>query len=404
MILFNYKKWIVAFSILLVLLFLGRYDGKNLIDLRPEVKTDSLHFAKVVRKDLIETVYGSGQLQLVAEHWLISPADAVIESIDSHPGDKVTKDSLILQLSNPKLIQQRQNAQFDLQEMQADYLDLEADQGTRVSEAEGELKMLKLDYDASYQLFKRSIVSAIEIDKQKLKLELLEQKLLQVKHSREAKLKAAKIRLQQKQDLLVSLDKKLDSLLVRAKVDGILQDFATDWHPGMTIKEGQVIARLSENDLLKVEAQVPSMASHGLATGMVVEVDSRQDVVTAKLESIDPGIEQDQAKVQISLPDHLPQSFRPKLAVSVSIQTKRLNNVLVLLKPVGVHENQTMTIYRLLADHRTIQPAKVEFGASGGHEIVVAGGLSENDWIVISDMSKYQGASSIKLSEEMLSP
>ena len=110
------------------------------------------------------------------------------------------------------------------------------------------------------------------------------------------------------------------------------------------------------------------------------------------------------AKVQISLPDHLPQSFRPKLAVSVSIQTKRLNNVLVLLKPVGVHENQTMTIYRLLADHRTIQPAKVEFGASGGHEIVVAGGLSENDWIVISDMSKYQGASSIKLSEEMLSP
>ena len=92
----------------------------------------------VKRGSMVIQRRGLGTLRPLDIRWIPAETDATVERILIWPGTKVKADSVILELSNPQVQQQFQDAELQLKSAEADF------QNTKVK-VEGELLALKAE-------------------------------------------------------------------------------------------------------------------------------------------------------------------------------------------------------------------------------------------------------------------
>jgi multidrug efflux pump subunit AcrA (membrane-fusion protein) len=101
--------------------------------------------------------------------------------------------------------------------------------------------------------------------------------------------------------------------------------------------------------------------------------------------------------VEVRLNAPLAQGLEPGTQVDGTILIGRLAQVTYVGRPVFASENSAVMLFKIEPDGTSASRVKVRFGRTSVNTIEVVDGLKPGDHVILSDMSKYDDQSRIRL-------
>ena len=374
----------------------------------PGVDRAAVWVDTVKRGPMLRLVRGSGTLVPEDIRWINTTTQGRVERIILRPGAQVTKDSVILELSNPQLQQAVQDAQLGHQSALAAYENRKADLERNLLTQEAELASVetnynnaKLNLEAQEELLKEGLVSLLQVKQfrsqtadLKNRLAISQKQLENAKIGIKSQLAPQEAEVAQRSAQYQLRLREQDDLKVRAGMPGVLSQVPVE--VGQQIGPGTNLARVANPTRLKAEVRIAETQTKDIRIGQVAEVDTRNGIIQGKVTRIDPTATGGTVGVDISLDGELPAGARPDLSVDGTITLERLPDVIKVGRPAFGQENSTVMLFKLDGNgeaHRV----QVRLGRSSVNEIEVMEGLQPGDQVILSDMSAQDAYDRIRL-------
>lgn len=375
----------------------------------PSVPRASVWIDTVREGEMLRQVRGPGNLVPREIRWIPAQTSGRVERILVRPGAVVEPDTVIVEMSNPDLLQQTEEARFALEAAKADLVDTELrlkgqklDQRAAVAVARAEYEGASLRTEAQRPLFEDGIVSAIDfrvseltVEQLKARLEIEEERLAQFSATMAAQLGGAQARLDQARNLLERRLAQLESLAVVAGVAGVLQEMQVE--AGQQLAPGSNIARIARPDDLQAELRIPETQARDIQIGQRVDVDTRNGVIQGVVTRIDPAVQGGTVQVDVELKGDLPRGARPDLSVDGTIEIERLERVRFTGRPAQGQADSTMRLFRLEPDGEHAVRVPVKLGRTSVNAVEIIQGLVPGDEVILSDTSSWNEYDRIRL-------
>ncbi|MCK9487935.1 MAG: HlyD family efflux transporter periplasmic adaptor subunit [Xanthomonadales bacterium] len=374
----------------------------------PRVDRGTVWTDTVKRGEMLREVRGSGSLVPKSIRWLAAETDARVERIVVKPGARVEPDTVILELSNPVVLDQLAAAEADHVSAQADYLarqiELESmvlDQRARLAGFEAEYEGARLQAEAEGQLSADGIISRIQYqrsqlsaDSLKVRVDMERDRLANTRQNMGKQLEAERARIAQLVRTRDLRQRQVDALQLTAGIEGVLQQVPVE--EGQQVMAGSNLARVARPDVLMAELRIAETQAKDILIGQPVRVDTRNGIVAGEVIRIDPAVQGGTVQVDVDLLDPLPPGARPDLSVDGTIQIERLDDVLYVGRPAfGQPESQT-TLFRINGDGSAVR-VPVALGRASVNLIEIVNGLVEGEQVILSDTSAWDQHDRIRL-------
>ncbi len=369
-----------------------------------QANASSLSFGHVQRGNFMVTVQGTGVLAPRDVRWIASNVSGRVESIKLKPGAEITQGDVILTLSNPELLQQAEEIQWELEAEEAQLQALEVslasqilDQQANVLNAEMNYESARIQLEAEKELLEEgnATVSMIDFKRSQLatkqylsRWQIEQQRLEKLKENSTAQVNAANAMLNRLRKTLARAEHQVASLTVTAPSDGVLQDMPLE--PGQQVVLGTNMAKLARQDQLIAELQVPERRIGDVLVGQGVTIDTRISKVAGKVIRIDPAVVNGTVQVDVEFVAAIPAEARPDLTVDGLIETASIDNAVFVSRPIAAQNHSKTSIYKVSGDGSSAQRVRVEFGVGSNSEIQVLAGLQPGERIILSDSSSFQ--------------
>ena len=400
---------IVYSAILLTAMAAITFALSRLEPAAPSVERATVFVDSVGRGDMVLDVRGLGTL--VPEVVLLIPArdEGRVDRRLLLPGVRVEPETVLFELSNPKLEQELFDAQSELRAAEADYTDLKAqletqrvDQAATAAQLKSEYLQAKSEWEVNQALAKDALTDQVTLRMSKVRTEQLEVRLqlekerLEVREtSVNAQLAAQQARIDQAHGLVRLREKQLDRLKVRAGASGVLQQLEVE--VGQLVTPGTVMARVSDPRQLKAALKIAETQVKDITFGQRAEIDTRNGVIPGTVMRIDPAVLEGTVTVDIRLEGELPRGARPDLSVDGRIILDHLRNVIKVGRPVYAQPNNTISLFRLEPDGLHAVRVQAAVGRTSVNEIEIRQGLQPGDQVILSDMSAWDEHDRIRL-------
>jgi len=395
---------VVAIVLVTITIALSRLDPAA-----PSVDGDSVYTDVVREGEMLRQVRGPGTLVPREIRWIAAQTDGRVERILVRPGAVVDPQTVLVEMTNPDLMQQTEEARFALEAAKAEYTDAELDlksqqldQRAALGVARTEYESARLQAEAEKDLAADGIVSAIDYrrsellaEQLKLRLEIEEERLAQFSASIEAQAALQRARLDQVKNAYERRLEQIESLQVRAGLAGVLQQVQVE--EGQRVTLGANIARVARPDDLQAELQIPETQARDVQIGQLVNVDTRNGIVEGRVTRIDPAVQSGTVQVDVELIGDLPNGARPDLSVDGTIEIERLANVVFMGRPAYGQPNTKISIFKLVEDGRYAVRVPVELGRTSVNAVEIVQGLTPGDEVILSDTSAWDDNDRIRL-------
>jgi len=366
----------------------------------PPVDRASVWIDKVKRGRMLRDVRGQGTLVSEDLRWIPATTTGRVERILLRPGTPVGADSVILQLSNPSLDQELEDAQLKLKAAESSLTSLrvqiedeELQQRASAATIEADYKKAAMQADVNEQLSAQKLVSDLVLKQSQLDAEQLavrnriaQQQLAHAAESKSARLAERQSQVDQARALMTLKAREVDALRVRPGVGGILQVVPVD--VGQQVTPGTNLARVVNPSRLMAEVKVPETQARDVQVGQRASIDTHNGVVSGSVTRIDPSVQNGTVTVDVAIDGPLPAGSRPDLSVDGTIELERLDNVLYVGRPAFGDENTSTTLFRVQPDGTAVR-VPVKFGRSSVSSLEILSGITEGDQVVLSDMSAW---------------
>lgn len=368
------------------------------------VDKDALLFADVKQGDMKIRVRGTGVLASKDIRWLATDVAGRVERIVTKAGAMVKKGDLILELSNPQLIQQMQDNQWQLEEMQAETKALEVslesqllDQESVVLNEQLNYERAKLTFDAENSLLTQGVIAISKIKHQEAKIEVkrykqrwsLEQrKLAKRVENLDAQRLSYRAKLQRLTYGLARVKSQVDNLMVRASMDAIVQEMPLEL--GQQVNPGNNLARLARKGLFIAELRIPEKLIKNVKLAQSVIVDTRSTKINGTIIRIDPAVINGTVQVDVDLAGKLPIEARPDLSIDGVIDIANLSNTLYVKRPMFAKNNSEAQVFVLDESSQYVVKRTIEYGQTSNQFIEIKSGLKPGERIVVSDVTTWQ--------------
>jgi HlyD family secretion protein len=375
----------------------------------PSVDRSTAVIDTVKRGPMLIQVHGTGTLVPQLVRRIPAPAEGRVEKIPAQPGVEVHPDTVIAELSNPQLEQLAIDADYQLKAVLADAenlkVRLESDkvaQQAAIASIIAEYSQAKMELDTNEQLGKQGLVADLTLRTARVRVEDLanrvkveKQRLQIADRSIAAQLNAQKARIDQVRAFAKLKHEQVQNLLVRSGSEGVLQQISVQ--VGQQVTPGFDIALVADPNSLKAELKIAETQIKDVRIGQLVEVDTRNGIIPARVSRIDPAAREGTFTVDAELTGPLPASARTDLSVDGTIELDRLNNVLNMGRPAFGQGQSTVKVFKLSPDGQQATRATVTLGRSSVSTIEIVNGLREGDQVIISDTSAWDNYDSIRL-------
>ena len=375
----------------------------------PTVESGTVWKDAVKRGPMLRQVRGLGTLVPEDIRWIPATTAARIEKIVLRPGTKVAPDSVILELSNPQLEQELQDAQLKLQSAEASLANLRVqvqndllNQRAAGATIEAEYNRAKMQAEMNDSLAKDKLIPEIqrrqsEIDAQQLSIrrEIAKEQLASRADSARAQLAVQQSSVDQAHAVLQLRQRQRDELKVRAGIAGILQQ--VEVQEGQQVGPGANLVRVANPSRLKAEIKIAETQAKDIQLGQRAEIDTRNGIVPGRVARIDPSVQNGTRTVDISLEGELPKGAVPDLSVDGNIELERLADVLYMGRPAFGQEQSTVTLFKLDADGAGASRVQVKLGRSSVNAMEIVAGLGVGDTVILSDMSQWDAFDRVRL-------
>ncbi|MBU2917386.1 HlyD family efflux transporter periplasmic adaptor subunit [Psychrosphaera sp. F3M07] len=406
----NNKK----FSLIAVVLLAGIGMFWQLANSNPSsfiADKDSLLLDTVQRGTFEVSVRGIGVLVPKDIRWVATNVNGRVEAIHAKSGAQVKAGDVLMELSNPELVQQLEERQWELEEMQAqlhaDQVSLEShllDQETLVINSRLNYERALLTLNAQKSLLAQGFVAVSVVEHEEIKIDveqfnerwMLEQKrLIKRQENVAAQKKAFLARLTRMQRIVARMQSQVDGLIVRASIDSIVQEMPLEL--GQQVNAGSNLARLAKSGEFLAELRVPEQQVSNVSLGQHVVIDTKANKVDGIVKRIEPSVNNGSVQVDVELIGEIPKEARPELSVDGIIEIAKLSDVLFVKRPMFAKQSSHSTVFSFDEITSIANLTDVEFGQVSNTHIEIKNGLSAGDRIVVSDISSWDDHQQVKL-------
>jgi HlyD family secretion protein len=374
----------------------------------PSVERATVWIDTVKRGPMVRQVRGLGTLVSEDLRWIPAATSGRVESIVLRPGTRVTADTTILELSNPTLEQEAQDAALKLRAAEAGLVSLHVQldddvlqQRATAATIEAEFKKATLQADINRQLAAQRLVSAftlnqsqLDADQLKARHEIAQQQIAHSAESVQARLAERQAQVDQARAFLELKQREVAALRVRAGVPGILQLVAVE--VGQQVMPGINLARIVNPSRLKAEIKIPETQAKDVQVGQPTTIDTRNGIVEGRVMRIDPSVQNGTVTVDVALEGPLPNGARPDLSVDGTIELERLDEVVFVGRPAFGQEQGTIMLFRLQPGGMATR-TQVKLGRSSVSAVEVVSGVDPGDQVILSDMSAWDAFDRVRL-------
>jgi len=377
----------------------------------PGVDSTTVWTDTVKRGSMLRQVRGIGSLVPTPEAIRAIPAvtDVQVDRILALGGTPVQTDTVIMELSNPQVVQEAMDADEQLKGAEADYMNTKAKVNSDLGQLRQEAATVKADYEDAKRIAEsnRELVKIGVLSQQALKTSegkeeelatryrIEQERIAMSEKAMDTQLAVAQAKIDQMRALAQFRHKQLDALKVRAGIPGLLQE--VDVQVGQRAPQGTILAKVVQPQHLKAELKIPETTAKDVEPGQPAEIDTHNGIIPGKVIRIDPAAQNDTFTVDVELQGELPKGARPDLSVDGTITMEKLENVLYVGRPAFGQEKSTVGMFRLDADEKNAVRVPVELGRSSVNSIEIVRGLKEGEKVILSDMSRWDNVDRIRL-------
>jgi HlyD family secretion protein len=375
----------------------------------PTVERAVVWPAKVERGPMVRQVRGLGTLTPEDIRWIPATTQGRVEKIILRPGTQVKSGDVILELSNPQLEQQLQDAQLKLGAAEAGLANIQVQlnndllaQRATSANIEADFNKAKMQAQMNEALAKDQLVSDLvlkqsQVDATSLGVrnQISKDQLASKADSMRAQMAVQKSLVDQARALLTLTKQQQQELKVRAGLDGMLQLVPVE--VGQQVAPGTNLARVANPSRLKAEIKIAETQAKDIQLGQKAEVDTRNGIVEGRVARIDPSVQNGTRTVDVTLTGTLPKGAVPDLSVDGTIELERLNDVLFMGRPAFGQDQSVVGLFKIGVDGVNAERVQVKLGRSSVNTIEVLSGLKVGDQVILSDMSAYDAYDRIRL-------
>ena len=396
-------------SLLVIALLAVTWAFSKLEPALPGVDRASVWVGEVERGSMVIEVRGNGTLVPEEIRWIAASTEGRVEGIPVLPGSVVSANTTLVVLDNPELEREALGADLELQRgiAELDYLKVDLQrqlltQRAQAASVQSDYRRSQLEADKNEELAQQGLLSELDLQlfrvtaEELSKRHLLEQERLAMNsQALQAQLAAKEAEVSQLRGLFELRRKQVASLQVKAGIDGVLQQ--TPVEVGQQINTGEILGKVAVPGKLKAELQIPETQAQDVRLGLLAVVDTRNGVVSGLVVRIDPAAREGTVTVDVRFTEELPPGARPEQNIDGTIQIDRLDDVLMMGRPVFAQPEATIRIFRLTEEGQEALRVAVRLGRTSVTTIQVVEGLEEGDRVILSDTSELDEFDRIRL-------
>ena len=364
---------------------------------------------EVERGVLIRQIRGVGSLVPAEIRWVAARSAGRVERILILPGTRVESDSVIMELSNPELLQETQALELQLKSEEARFLSFKARLQSELLKIKSNVAQLKADFKQAElvakmdaELFEQGLESELAMRRSRLKAEQFEsrlsleqQRLSFQEQAIKSQVSAERSNIEQTRAHYELLKGQLDGLTLRAAYSGVLQrQMVTE---GEQVKPGQNLAQVANPDSLIAKIRISEHQAKDIAISLPAEIDTRDGIISGKVSRIDPNVQEGTVTVDVQLTSAITDNARPDLTIEGTIEVESIADTLFVGRPAYARQDSSVNVYRFVGDSDIAERITVSFGKASVDTIEVLSGLSVGERIILSDTSDWGEHDVIKL-------
>jgi HlyD family secretion protein len=349
---------------------------------------------------LIYDVEGPGVLEPEKVVWVSAVQAARVDQILLEAGARVTKDTVIVRLSNPDFQLRALEGEHRLALARVEYgrlaaqiADAELARDTNIAALSAEHADTSRRSRTLQQLGEDGLAASVEVYSLDQKdrglarrLALEERRRADLQRDREAQLGPQREQIASLERIVAFHKAQLASLQVTAGLDGVLQ--MAPVFVGQWVSPGTLLAKVAGGDRLKAVLQIGEVQAKDVREGQLASVDTRAGIVRGHVIRVDPAAKSGTVAVEIALDDPLPPAARPELRIDGVIEVERIADTLSIRKPPRTVGETASTLLRL--DHdKKLRRVPVRFGRTTSMRVQVLEGLAPGDKVMVSDSSQW---------------
>lgn len=377
----------------------------------PTVDKSTLYPDTVKRGPMLRQVRGPGSLVVVSEgtRQISAGTDGRVESIVRQPGAHVDTGTVLLEMSNPELQRDTQDAEQQLKAGQADLVSTRIrvqretlDQQATAATVQADFTQAQLQMETNEGLYKEGLIAELTVKLSRVHTEELatrndiEKKRFAIAaDSAGAQIDAQLARVEQLRALAQLKRSQLDALHVRAGIPGVLQEVAVQ--VGQRVASGTMLAKVVQPNKLKAQLKIAETQAKDIEIGQPASIDTRNGLVAGKVSRVDPSSQNGTVTVDVALEGELPKGARPDLSVDGTIELDRLEDVIFVGRPAFGQEKSQITLFRLTPSGDEAERVKVRLGKSSVNTVEILEGLKPGDKVILSDMSAWDAFDRVRL-------
>jgi len=398
------KVGLIAGGLVLVTILLG-----SLKPAAPSVNRETVLTDSVRRGEMLREVRGPGTLVPEQIRWISALTPARVERILAQPGDSVTAESVLMELSNPDVQIQSLEAQQQLTAAQAQLVNLRTTlesqrltQQSSVAQARTAHNEARRNALVAETLAVRGLSSSYELDRARdqaeearTRLQIEEQRLKLLTESMEPQLHVQQEQVVRLRAINAHRQNEVRGLQVRAGAPGVLQELPLQL--GQWVTPGEVLARVVQPSRLKGVLRIPETQATDVAIGQRATIDTRNGLIQGRVVRIDPASASGAVGVDVALEGNLPAGARPELSVDGTIEIERLPDVLWVGRPAFGQPNSTISLFRVVEGGDAAVRVQVRVGRTSVNRIEIVEGLNLGDEVILSDMSRWDNVERVRL-------
>jgi HlyD family secretion protein len=373
------------------------------------IDANTLVFDQVKRGKFTVSVRGSGVLVPDNIEWLSASVEGTLVKRAVKPGHPVKKGDLIVELSNPRLLQQLAEAQWELVAMEAELAAADVVLESTLQQQKSNLLNAQLDYENSLlefnaraDLIKTGAVSRLDYDRTRLAMDQFKQRLQthkeqlrKMEESLVARRNAHKARLNQHKQRVAIIQQQVNDLRVEASMDSIVLELPLV--SGQRVMMGDNIAKLAQQDSLIAELQIPELNIREVALGQRVIIDTRNNKIEGQVARVDPTVINGSVQVDVEFFEALPNDARPDLSVDGEIKITEIIDTLYVARPLFSQSQSDTVLFKLSDDGHFFERVAVRLGQGSVNHIEIIDGLVPGDNIIISDPTRFESYNKLRI-------
>jgi HlyD family secretion protein len=375
----------------------------------PTVDVSTVWPDTVKRGPMVRQVRGLGTLVPEDLRWIPATTQGRVERIVVWPGTAVRADTVILELTNPELDQEVQDARLKVQSAEASLVNVRVllqqellAQKAAAASLEAEYQKAQMQAEMTEALARDQLVSelarrqaTLEASQLLVRRDIGQEQLATRAETTRAQLAVQQSTLDQARAVLALKVRQRDELQVRAGLDGMLQ--LVPVAVGQQVAPGTNLARVANPARLKAEIRIAETQAPDLQVGQPATIDTRNGVVPGRVTRIDPSVQNGTRTVDVALEGPLPNGAVPDLSVDGTIELERLPEVLYMGRPAFGQDKSTVGLFKIDPVSHVASRVPVTLGRSSVTTIEVVAGLQAGDRVILSDMSAWDHVDRVQL-------